>query len=146
MATLKVSGIPGLDGEYACDLSSFTNREWHEIKKQTGLAGQDFFDAVNKGDNDVMVGLAITVLGRHGKKDVADEVWDADVGKLTFDFTDEEEQAGEEDAGPPEPETIPDTSGGSETGSDGETDSSGETSPESSDSQEPILRAIGGLT
>ena len=37
MGKLVIAGVPGLDGE--CDLvvPPYTQREWHEIKKHTGI-------------------------------------------------------------------------------------------------------------
>lgn len=103
MGKLIIEGIPGADGTYDADLTYFTNRELHEIKKQTGLRAGDLMDAFEAGDNDVVVAFALVALGRLGKAALADLLWDAPAGTgFRFDFTDEEEAAAKAAEDPPQ--------------------------------------------
>jgi hypothetical protein len=120
--------VPGLEGEYEADLTYFTNRELHEVKKQTGLRAGEFEEAFAKGDNDVMVAFASIILERAGKPGAAELLWDARAGSITFDFT-EDEQAADEDP----PQATPPGAAESESGTVDGNGSSGEASRLSSD-------------
>lgn len=117
MPILKVKGVPPLDGDYDLDITSFTNRELHLIKQETGVRAGEIEEAFGAGDNDLLVAITLIVLQRAGKGDVAqlrDVVWDAEAGSVQFDLTDEEKKAAEDDARPPESEPAT-TGGASET-------------------------------
>lgn len=98
MAKLVITGTPPWDGEYPFDETSFTNRELHDIKGICGLRAGELGDAMAAGDTDVLVAIASVAMKRNGKSVDVDDLWDAEVGNITFDFTDE--SAGD-DAGPP---------------------------------------------
>jgi hypothetical protein len=96
VAKLTITGVYGADGEYEFDFDQrpFTNGELHTIKQVAGVRAGEMQEAIEKDDNDVLVALALVVLGRHGKRVPVQAMWLADVGSLVFDFTEvaEEEQ------------------------------------------------------
>ncbi len=80
--------IPSLEGTYEFeDFSSFTNRELHRIKKMTGIRLGEFQEALEAGDNDLLVALSALILEREGKPVDDDVLWDAEAGALVFDFS-----------------------------------------------------------
>jgi hypothetical protein len=97
---LVVTDVPGLDGEYPADITFFTNRELHKIKKMTGLRAGEFMEAFQAGDNDMVVALAVVVMEREGKEGAEDLLWDAPAGSVTLE-DDEDEVVVEDDALPP---------------------------------------------
>lgn len=93
---IVLSNVPPYDGEYELDVTYLTNRELHTIKNLCGLRAGELDDALQAGDSDVIVALAVIALERNGKGPVdANVIWDAEFGNLTF-------VPGEDDAGPPE--------------------------------------------
>jgi hypothetical protein len=136
VSKLVIEGVFGLDGEYEADLSYFTNRELHQIKKQTGIRAGEFSEAFASGDNDVMVAFAVVILNRAGKEGAEELLWDAKAGAVTLVLDDEDdEDAGDGESGvgarPPEPpmpsgpESLPDA----EPSTSYESEPSGEASP-----------------
>lgn len=127
---IRIEGSVSLDGEYEADLGYFTNRELHEIKKATGLRAGEFEEAMNSGDNDLLVVMAALMLERAGQKDVLEQLWDLPAGKISFDVSDEEIPE-EDDALPPAsgPDDEPEPS--AEPASSGESSSNGGDPPES---------------
>jgi hypothetical protein len=101
MAKVVISeGLPVIDGEYELDASYFTNRELHLIKREANVRAGEVTEALEARDNDVFVVLAYIALQRAGKGDIPiDALWDMEAGKITFDFSDEEQEI---DALPPE--------------------------------------------
>jgi hypothetical protein len=84
--------IPGLEGTYEFeDISTFSNRELHRIKKLTGLRAGEIQEALEAGDNDVLVAMGAVVLARAGKQFDDDMLWDAPAGSMTFDFSEQED-------------------------------------------------------
>ena len=121
MPVLKIEGVPSLDGEYDLDITSFTNRELHIIKQESGVRAGELEEAFGAGDNDLLVAITLIILRREEKGEPAqlrDLIWDAEAGAVTFDLTDEE-KAEEDEAVPPasepgepsETKTSPDPSG-----------------------------------
>lgn len=102
---LKITDqIPALEGEYEL-VFSFTNGEWHQIKKATGLRPREFDEAWSKRDPDVFIALAIVALGRAGK-DVEEAIpllWNAPPRALTFAAGDDDEEEVEEQRPPASP-------------------------------------------
>src|SRR3954469_25042893 len=90
--TLTVAGIAGLDGSYDLDLGKFQNEELHTIKKITGVRAGELEDAIQAGDNDLMVAFAGIALRRAGRQVDASHLWKADVGSITVDFGEPEEE------------------------------------------------------
>lgn len=105
MPKLIITDIAGLNGEYDFGLASFTNRELHLIKQESGVRAGELGEAFAARDNDLLVALAMITLQRAGKGDISqfkDLLWDADAGKITFDLTDEEKaEAKQEEMLPP---------------------------------------------
>jgi hypothetical protein len=122
---LVVTDVPGLDGEYAADITFFTNRELHRIKKMTGLRAGEFMEAFQVGDNDMVVALAVIVMEREGKEDAEDLLWDAPAGSVTLE-DDEDEAVVEDDALPPAQPT--ETASEPEPSDSGRSESSGDSS------------------
>ena len=109
MARIKIEQIHPYDGEYDLDLSYFTMRELHTIKRVAGVRAGELDDAINSGDSDVVVALTVIALERAGKNGVnVDLIWDAPMGRVSLIAGDEEPV--EDDAVPPP--TVPPASGG----------------------------------
>jgi hypothetical protein len=120
-----ISGIPGADGEYPIE-GMLTNRELHEVKRETGLRAGEVGSATVAGDNDVVMAFAMIALRRAGKPELMELVWDAPVGDeskpedpfVLLDTSDDEAEAkkAEDDALPPVPvlESVPPTEPSSE--------------------------------
>lgn len=129
MPTLKITGVPPLDGEYELpSILTLSHRENHIIKQETGVRAGEIREALAAGDQDIVVALALIALRRAGKGEVVefrDLLWDA-VGGITLDFTEEEKVAEARDESPPasEPEETmkPDAKNGP-SGSDTASDS-----------------------
>lgn len=90
MAQIKIEGVPPLDGEYPLDMDHLTNRDMHTIKQVAGVAGLDLQAAFEKGDLDIYVALSAIALRRAGKTFHVDQLWDAELGQITVDFTQDE--------------------------------------------------------
>jgi hypothetical protein len=89
---IKISDVhPAIDGEYPIDLSGFTNRDFHDIKRIANVRSQELSEAFGKGDTDLFVAFAVIALRHAGKPAVDDALWDAEIGKITFVAGDEEE-------------------------------------------------------
>ena len=105
MNRLIIEGVPPYDGTHEFeDFTSFTNRELHRIKKQTGIRVGEFAEALEAGDNDLLVALATVILERTGIKVDDDILWDADAGAITMDFSVEAEEENPTQASLPLPE------------------------------------------
>ena len=99
MATLIIEGITGLEGEYEFDISYFTMRELHTIKKVAGVRAGELGDALEAGDSDAVVAMATVALERNGKTGVVERLWDSKAGQITIVHQDE--QVEEEPDSPP---------------------------------------------
>lgn len=99
MAKVTFKGLGRWDGEYDLDVSRFTNRELHTVKQISGVRAGELQDALTAGDNDVLVAMAVIAAHRAGQPIPVEVIWEADAGKIAFDFTEDLEAA---DAGPPE--------------------------------------------
>lgn len=100
----------------------FTNRELHTIKKVAGVRAGEMQAAMEAGDNDLTIAMALIAVQRTGAaRPTLDELWDLPVDAISVD-------AGEEDptpAGEPgtpqtangNPETTPSPDGVSSTAS-----------------------------
>lgn len=81
---IVIEGIPPYDGDWEFDASYFTMREFHTIKKVTGLRGGELSDAIESGDMDVVVGLAVVALQRNNIDVNPERIWDAKGGSISF--------------------------------------------------------------
>jgi hypothetical protein len=122
MPTLKIEGVPPLDGDYDLDITTFTNRELHIIKQESGVRAGELEEAFSAGDNDLLVAITLIILRRAEKGEPAqlrDMIWDAAAGAVQIDLTDAEKAEEDEQVVPPasepeetsEPVTSPDPSG-----------------------------------
>jgi hypothetical protein len=91
--------VPQIAGEYEIVLPPWTKREWHMIKKETGIVAGEFGDPDAKMDMNQMTALALVALGRAGKGHLAPLLWETDDEQVTFDFS--EEEAAEKAIPPP---------------------------------------------
>jgi hypothetical protein len=98
---IRITGISGFNGDYPLDLEEefLGNDELHELKKETGIRGGEITEALDAGDNDLLVMLAVFAVRRSGKTISPSVVWKAKVGGIEF-IVDEEEE-GEESLPPP---------------------------------------------
>jgi hypothetical protein len=84
----------------------FTNRELHLIKSIAGVRAGQLFDAMEAGDNDLVVALAHIGIKRAGRhQPTLDALWDMAPGEIEISSPDDEEEG----AVPP---TSTPTSGG----------------------------------
>ena len=109
MPKVRIESNTTLAGEYELDTTYFTNRELHIIKKESGVRAGELGAALEAGDNDLIVALALIALQRNGKmtSSSAESLWDLPAGRIILDASDEDEV----DASPPEngnsAETVP---------------------------------------
>lgn len=94
---VTITGIPPYDGEYLVEPARLTNRDLHTIKQITGYTPDRLDEA--GADTDFVVALAIIGVRKSLRFQRIDEdkFWDAEIGKITLDFEDEEAA----DDGPP---------------------------------------------
>lgn len=84
MDKIRIDGIAAYDGEYELDVSYFTMRELHTVKRLSGVRVGELEDALAAGDSDVIVALAVIALQRAGRQVVEDLIWDAPMGGITY--------------------------------------------------------------
>ncbi len=82
---IVISGIEAYDGTYEFDASQLTNRELHTIKRLANIRAGEMSDALEAGDSDMLVALAVICLQRHGKTIDEDLIWDAQAGSITYE-------------------------------------------------------------
>lgn len=128
---VRISGVPGLEGEYEIANPPFITREWREIKKKTGLLPMDFEEHGNRADPDVIASSLWVTLTRAGKE--SRTVWAAldEVNLFSdelFSVVAESGDEQEDDAVPPA-STPASTDDGNEPEPSVEPQPSGETSP-----------------
>jgi hypothetical protein len=118
MAVIKISGVPGLDGDYPIDFNALTNRNLHQIKKIAGVRAGEIVEAFQAGDNDLVVVLAVIAVQNSGKfpqlseAAIAEMLWDAPAGSsITIDLSDEEDDASPPAILPNEPNSPSGSSG-----------------------------------
>ncbi len=125
MAKVIIESGDVYNGEYELDLSYFTNRELHIIKKETGIRAGELYEAFDAADTDLLVALAVIAIKRKsGETANSDSLWDLAAGKITLDVTDED------DASPPDA-TSPEMSNG-DAASSSDSSASGESNLEPS--------------
>lgn len=83
--TIKLEGVPPLDGVYPFDADTFDGNEMHLIKKISGVRGGELKEAIEAGDYDLVIAFAVIALQRAGKKVSADQLRAAAIGTITFD-------------------------------------------------------------
>jgi hypothetical protein len=135
MDKFVVEGIAGFDGDYPCDIGSFTMRELQIIKRLAGVRAGELEEAFAAGDSDLILAIAVIAVRRNGKDWEQFEAlaWETDIGALTF--------VGDEDEAvdPTTPTLTPsDSSTAPELASSGNG-----LSGDGEDHQETSLRAIG---
>lgn len=135
MDRIVIKGVPGFDGEYPFDLNEqwFNNAELHIIKRIAAVRVGELSEALEAGDNDLLVAMAVCAVRRTGKymksqlAQFEDVLWEADGGAIDFVVE-------ADDAVPP---TSPPTSEPTSNSDSGENmTSSGETSASDSESLE----------
>lgn len=146
MAKLTIEGLAPWDGSYDFDETSFTNRELHTIKNISGVRAGELGEAMGAGDNDVLIAIAAVALERNGRKVPIDDLWDAEVGKLTFDFTDVEADADPPSSLTPSVSGEPDGSSESTTGSGVTSDETGGPKANGQNSTGELGLAIGATS
>jgi hypothetical protein len=79
-------------GEKTYDVTPpFTNRELHLIKQIAGVRAGELFDAIEAGDNDVLVALAhIAVRRGDTARPSLDELWDLPAGEIVAEEIEDE--------------------------------------------------------
>lgn len=86
---IVIEGIEAYNGAYDFDVSSFTNRELHTIKRLSGIRAGELNEALAAGDNDFLVALTVIALQRNGKFIDEDLIWDAEAGTITIQLEEE---------------------------------------------------------
>ena len=124
MATFfQIDDLPPFTGKHPLDISYFTNRELHTIKRLAGIRAGELEEAFEAGDTDLILAFAVIALERNGiqvGKQAEEELWNAPLGKMQLVI--EEDEPAEDDAGPP---AIPNSSGETLSGGDENKPSSG---------------------
>jgi hypothetical protein len=118
MGKNKIEGVPVLNGEYPIDETTLTNRDFHTIKKVSGLRAAELEEAFAAGDVDLVVALAVCALYRAGKREpeIVDMLFDAEAGKISW--------VGEDETRPPAPTAVAAGNGSAEpSGTSGEASS-----------------------
>jgi len=109
-----------LVGEKSYDISPpFTNGELHLIKQVAGIRAGEFEDALEAGDNDLLVALASVAVRRNGTaRPTLEELWDMDAGLISLveHEPDEDPTGAADEAATGSPETTPEDSGSPSTG------------------------------
>lgn len=98
MDRIVIKGVPGFDGEYPLDLSEqwFNNAELHIIKRISGVRVAELSEALEAGDNDLLIAFAIAAVRRSEKfqkHDLAkfeELLWEADGGSIDFVVEDDQ--------------------------------------------------------
>ena len=85
MHLIRITDLPPFDGEYPIDLSSFNGRELHEIKKLSGVRGNELGEALLAGDYDLLIAFAVIALERNGRKVPAEALFEAEIGRIVLD-------------------------------------------------------------
>lgn len=135
-AEIVIEDVPGANGRYPLDMTYFTARELHILKVETGIRPNEMEAAIEAGDTDIVIGLALIALRRAGKTVPSSVIWDSVIGKIRLDVTeDEPEEAAEPLPPPSEP-------AGSESESGNRTFST-PVSSDGLDRSEPDPKAIG---
>ena len=105
MPAITTTGVdPRFDGDHELDVEAqqFNGWELHIIKKISGLRPLEYQEALEEGDYDLVIALAVVALIRAGKLDrrrfqeAADGLLEAEAGKITMTET-------PGDASPPQP-------------------------------------------
>lgn len=89
-----------LDGEYDCDLSHFTNREWDLIKRVSGTRPAEYFEELLKSDAATAVATAVVMLQRAGFSPDPEKLMDADGGAVQIDLLDKGDEPSPPDQAP----------------------------------------------
>jgi hypothetical protein len=86
-ASIRITDLGAYSGEYELDLANefFTNGELRDIKLMTGVRGGELQEAIDAGDNDVVVAFAVVAIRRAGKTVDPDVLWKAQAGSIVFD-------------------------------------------------------------
>ncbi len=92
MPKVTIENLYNLDGDYEIDMT-FTHRDFRDIKRIAGVRANEVMDALNAGDMDIIVALAAIALRRSGKQFDVEQLWDAEAGHITLDFSDQEVEA-----------------------------------------------------
>lgn len=128
MAKVVIEDIPGVNGSYDFNLDRFTNGELRLIKREANVRAGEIEEALQAGDNDVLVCFALIALKRAGRDIPPEALWEAEAGSITIDTADEE---AEDDASPPETGPVSNESENGPTASSSPSSSGdGEASPE----------------
>ena len=85
MATIRVEGVAPWDGDYPFDIGYFTNRELHLIKQVADVRAGELEDEFRRGNNDLIVAVALIAARRNGKDIPVEDLWEATVGAITLD-------------------------------------------------------------
>lgn len=96
-AKIIIEGLRPHDGEYELDISRFTMRELHTIKRIAGIRAGEIADALKATDTDVVVALAVVALNRAGKDPDEDRLWDSQTGMIKLVFEESDESPPEEE-------------------------------------------------
>lgn len=141
MPKLVVNGVPPYDGEY--EIAPITLGAARDIKRISGVRAGELNEALEAGDTDVLVAMAVITLQQNGFPQVtADELFETEAGKILI----EESEADRSEDRPPELAT----SGGQQSesaavaGPNDPSEPSGKTGTGTSESSPPTPLVTGG--
>lgn len=104
---ITIKNVPPYDGAYELDASAMTNREISTIKRISGYTPLEWEEAGNRGDSDLIVAFAVVALTRSGRflpRVNEDVLWDAELGAIDVDTSDEEEEDAQASPPPSDPD------------------------------------------
>jgi hypothetical protein len=159
MPKVKIEGVnANFDGEYELRIGkdeSLKTREFRAIKKISGHAPTEFAEAIVKGDVEAVAAIAAITLHRNGKglnvplEGLAEVLMaDSDFGAISVDFGTFEGMEEDDDRPPASSPTTsgPENKPAAPSSENEKNEPSGAPSGTELESQEPSLRAIGGLS
>jgi hypothetical protein len=152
---LIVKGLGGIDGEYEFDLAelvslgepgALTNREGHRIKTMAGVRVGELLEALQAGDNDVLIALAAIILARKGRRLDENLLWDAPIGAgVSFELDDTPDEQPGPTTPAPQPETVSPSRNGGESSSPSSAPPASDPSPTGtpdSETASPVLASV----
>lgn len=108
---IRISGSQLYDGDYPIDLAVLSMRDFHTIKRISGVTSGELDEAFGRGDTDLTIAFGVIALERRGIKVVESALWALMPGQIQLILAtpDEGEQPG--DAADPQPSPTQPPSG-----------------------------------
>ncbi len=129
MAKIVITDVhKSYDGSYDLEPDALTHRDLHTIKRISGIRRNEIEESLIVGDSDLILAFAVVVLERAGVSPDEDILWNAQMGRVQLDMTEDIEQL-------PPPQTPHEQSSGDNENKTESKRSSGDDTETSSDSR-----------